>query len=94
MILAGEVEVTTPAGVRRRQQAGDAFGEIALLRDIPRTATVTAIVPTELLALDRGPFLEALTGQPRSRVAGGCGDDPPARRRRRPCVAAGRFRLS
>ena len=66
VILAGEVEVTTAAGGHRRQQAGDAFGEIALLRDIPRTATVTAVVPTELLALDRGPFLEALTGQPRS----------------------------
>ena len=76
VILAGEVEVTTAAGGRRRQRAGDAFGEIALLRDIPRTATVTAIVPTELLALDRGPFLEALTGQPREPVAGGRGDRP------------------
>ena len=68
VILAGEVEVTTPVGGHRRQATGDSFGEIALLRDIPRTATVTAITPTELLALDRGAFLEALTGQPRSRA--------------------------
>jgi ABC-type branched-subunit amino acid transport system permease subunit len=67
VVMDGEVEVRTPQGGRRRLQTGDAFGEIALLRDIPRTATVSAIVPTELLALDRGPFLEALTGQPRSR---------------------------
>jgi MFS family permease len=67
VILAGEVEVTTPAGGHRRQSRGEAFGEIALLRDMPRTATVTATTPTELLVLDRGPFLEALTGQPRSR---------------------------
>ncbi len=38
------------------------------MQNIPRTATVTASVPTELLALDRGAFLEALTGQPRSRA--------------------------
>ena len=46
VILAGEVEVTTPAGGQRRQSSGEAFGEIALLRDVPRTATVTAMVPT------------------------------------------------
>ena len=68
VILTGEVEVATPGGGRRQLSAGGSFGEIALLRDVPRTATVTALSPTELLALDRGAFLEALTGQPRSRV--------------------------
>ena len=66
VILAGEVEVATPGGGRRQLANGGAFGEIALLRDIPRTATVTAVTPTELLAIDRGAFLDALTGQPRS----------------------------
>jgi CRP-like cAMP-binding protein len=47
---------------------GGAFGEIALLRDMPRTATVQVIDPTVLLAIRREHFLEALTGQPRSRA--------------------------
>jgi len=68
VILMGSVEVTNSAGVHRHQGVGDSFGEIALIRGVPRTATVRAIDTVELLALDRGSFLEALTGQPRSRA--------------------------
>jgi MFS family permease len=45
---------------------GGAFGETALLRDIPRTATVTAQEPGLLLGLDRDDFLTVVTGHPRT----------------------------
>ena len=62
VILSGEVEVTRGTDVLRREGAGDVFGEIGLLRDVPRTATVTATTDTELLVLGRQAFLETVSG--------------------------------
>jgi MFS family permease len=68
VIIRGEVEVRTADGRRQVLHDGDFFGEIALLRDVPRTATVTALSPVELLAIGRDLFIAAVTGHPESAV--------------------------
>jgi CRP-like cAMP-binding protein len=66
-LIADGIAVVSVDGERRATiDAGDFFGEIALLRDTPRTATVTAETEMELLSLDRDQFLAAVTGHTQS----------------------------
>jgi CRP-like cAMP-binding protein len=69
VIESGEVEVTANGEDLGTMSAGDHFGEIALLRDVPRTATVTAVGEVSLYALERDEFLSAVTGHPASAEA-------------------------
>jgi MFS family permease len=62
VVASGELEVSVDGTVIRRLYDGDYFGEIALLRDVPRTATVRARRDSELLTVGRDDFLTAVTG--------------------------------
>jgi CRP-like cAMP-binding protein len=69
LIARGQVEVltTNPAGKQRSLavlRPGDHFGEMALLYDIPRTATIRAREPVQLYSLNKEDFNELLLSEP------------------------------
>src|SRR5581483_926268 len=64
VIDSGEAEV-----LGHRLRPGDHFGEIALLRNVPRTATVHAVTDLALYALDRETFVGTVTDQAASLAA-------------------------
>jgi MFS family permease len=70
IVARGRAEVTCEGRRLRECGPGDYFGEIALLRDIPRTATVTATEEVELYTLGRRAFIDAATGHAAGREAG------------------------
>jgi hypothetical protein len=63
-IADGELEAVEDGIRKRTMKRCDGFGEIALLRDVPRTATVTALTRCQLYALEKERFLEVVTGHP------------------------------
>ncbi len=60
VILRGLVAVSHPGGLapKRMLRPGEYFGEVALAMDVPRTASVTALVPTTLASCDKKTFDE------------------------------------
>jgi hypothetical protein len=86
VIASGSASVTVRGEPRPSLGSGDCFGEIALLRDMPRTATIIAAEPLHTLALRREQFLTAVASSARSGVAAESfvaerlGEDPPTER--------------
>lgn len=64
VILEGEVEVRIDGEVVATRGAGDYFGEIALLDDRPRTATVVSTTPVSVEVIGRREFKAMVTKQP------------------------------
>jgi len=62
LIKTGRVSVSQQDRFLREEGPGEYFGEIALLRGVPRTATVVATEETLLLGLSRADFLGAVQG--------------------------------
>jgi MFS family permease len=66
-IADGSVEVTREGASLRTLGRGEGFGEIALLHDVTRTATVSALTDATLVEIDREAFLVAVTGHGHTR---------------------------
>jgi CRP-like cAMP-binding protein len=69
LVEAGDLVVQRDGAEVARLGPGDYFGEIALVQDVPRTATVRPLTDAALLALDRDEFIAAVTGHAPSREA-------------------------
>jgi MFS family permease len=85
VVASGTLAVIRDGEEVRRLGAGTSFGEVALLHDSARTATVIALEPTNLVTLGREEFLRSLRAVPSSRdvaagVAQGYLDDDSQRR--------------
>jgi CRP-like cAMP-binding protein len=69
LIDRGEVEVSQAGAALGTLGPGAGVGEIALLHDVPRTASVRAVGPVDAFSLDHESFLEAVTGHAVSHAA-------------------------
>lgn len=68
-VMSGSFDVTVQGIPVHRAVRGQGFGEVALLASVPRTAAVTSVTAGLLLAIDRTPFLIAITGHDATRQA-------------------------
>lgn len=64
VVMEGDAEVTRNGKQLATLGAGDFFGEVALVEDVPRVATVTATTPVRCFMLTRGRFLHVLDDLP------------------------------
>ena len=65
VVASGAVKISLPSpegeeAIIATVRTGDFFGELSVLDTAPRSATATAVEPTETLSLHRDPFLEEL----------------------------------
>jgi CRP/FNR family transcriptional regulator, cyclic AMP receptor protein len=64
VLLEGEADVSRDGQSINKLGPGDFFGEIALVEDVPRTATVTATTPVRVLVVTDRAFQQLLQKQP------------------------------
>jgi CRP-like cAMP-binding protein len=69
ILASGRTRVTSGGQDRTTLGPGDSFGEVALVRNVPRTASVVAIGEVTAFALDRDAFCTTVSGDPRSSLA-------------------------
>ena len=69
VIIEGSVDVDRDGATVATLTRGGQFGEVALIADVPRTATVTSRSSTRVLAIERDDFLVAVTGHEPSHAA-------------------------
>jgi ATP-binding cassette, subfamily B, bacterial len=96
VIIDGEVDVTAGGRHLRTLSDGDFFGEIALIEDIRRTATVTATTPLRFFVLTRQSFWGMIERMPEverkvlralaKRVLATSSDDPTLAQRPEPAA--------
>jgi hypothetical protein len=68
-IASGEMQVITDGSHRATLHPGQGAGEVSLLVNIPRTATVVARQPSTVYEIDRDAFLLAVTGNDDAHLA-------------------------
>jgi len=68
ILTRGTIEIDLPSGPKT-EEAPAFVGEIALLRDVPRTATVRVVADSTFWTLDGEHFLDAVSGHSRSRTS-------------------------